>query len=781
MAYTKMMNGKKMAYDSFHAGARLRRRRLLGVLLAAGASLATAGCGGGGGGTGGAGGAGGEGGEWGPSGSSGPGGGGSGGTGGGGICVPDTSRACYEGPPSTLGVGACQSGTQVCNGDGVGYGPCQGQTLPAFGDDCATPVDENCDGLVNESCACDPGASMTCYDGPMDTMGVGICGSGTQVCNADGLGYGACVGQTLPEVESCLTPEDDDCDGVANEDCVCVPGTSEACYEGPAGTSGVGICKGGTKKCAADGMGYGACQGQILPATESCAAAGDENCDGKVDEDCVCAPGSTMSCYEGPMGTLGVGACVAGTQTCAADGMGYGPCAGQVVPVQETCATAADDDCNGAVDVCGGPAFWAKRFGDANYQAATDLAVGPTGDVALTVFGSGTIDFGGGPLQSAVGDDVFLAKLDASGNHVWSKRFGGAGMQQPLSVARDGAGNIVVVGSMQGGSIDFGGGPLPKVGIADGFVVKFDTAGNHLWSKHIGNGGTTYVTEVSVDAAGNVLLAGYFDTSVDLGGGMLQSAGSYDIFMAKLDAMGNHVWSKRFGGTGSESPYKIVVDNGHVLLGGQFSSTTDFGGGPLQSAGGDIFMAKFDAAGNHVWSKGFGDAQFQTFGACAVDAAGNVVLSGRFFGSIDFGGGPLTTVGANMEAFVAKLDPAGGHIWSKRVTQGTYALLTDMGVDGMGNILLTGFFAPSLDLGSGPIFATPGINDVFLAKLDPAGNDIWAKPFGKGIPGSYRPQVAIDGQGNVLFTGTFDSVLNFGTGPLISQGSHDAFIAKFAP
>ncbi len=134
---------------------------------------------------------------------------------------------------------------------------------------------------------------------------------------------------------------------------VCTPLSTESCYTGPAGTQGVGACKAGTKTCAEDGSGFGACIGQVLPAPETCNTPDDDDCDGKVNEEgagCVCLPGTTQSCYSGPAGTAGVGACKAGTRTCNAQGTAFGPCMGEVLPATESCLTPVDDDCDGAAN-----------------------------------------------------------------------------------------------------------------------------------------------------------------------------------------------------------------------------------------------------------------------------------------------------------------------------------------------------------------------------------------------------------------------------------------------
>jgi hypothetical protein len=111
-----------------------------------------------------------------------------------------------------------------------------------------------------------------------------------QMCSADGTGYGPCLGEVVPRAEACDTPEDEDCDGQVNESsagCVCVPGSTTSCYGGPAGTQGVGTCRGGTSTCNATGTGYGPCLGEVTPTTEACFTASDEDCDGQVNEGCV--------------------------------------------------------------------------------------------------------------------------------------------------------------------------------------------------------------------------------------------------------------------------------------------------------------------------------------------------------------------------------------------------------------------------------------------------------------------------------------------------------------
>jgi hypothetical protein len=272
------------------------------------------------------------------------------------VCLPGTTAPCYDGPAGTEGKGLCVAGTKTCAADGKSYDACVGQVLPAPAEDCNTPGDDDCNGMANEVCSCTPGAMQPCYSGPPSTQNVGPCKGGTQTCNAQGTGFGACVGEVVPVPETCNTPEDDNCNGMANEagvGCVCPPNQMVACYTGPAGTLGVGLCKAGMALCNDQGTATGACTGDVTPAPETCNTPGDDDCNGQTNEGgagCVCLPGSVAACYTGPAGTQGVGLCKAGTQVCNAMGTAYGACMGEVLPVPEICTNTADDDCNGTAN-----------------------------------------------------------------------------------------------------------------------------------------------------------------------------------------------------------------------------------------------------------------------------------------------------------------------------------------------------------------------------------------------------------------------------------------------
>src|SRR3989454_5800797 len=159
-------------------------------------------------------------------------------------------------------------------------------------------------------------------------------------------------------------------------------------------------------------------------------------------------------------------------------------------------------------------------------------------------------------------------------------------------------------------------------------------------------------------------MTGRVESSVDFGGGVVCQPAA--VFVCKYSPTGGRLGSKCLGGMrGGGTGRAVAVDrNGNVLVTGKLSGTVDFGTGPLTSAGASsIFVAKYSAAGVPVWSRAFGGGFNDVGNGVAVDAGGNVVIIGTAAGTVNFGGGPITANGDTI--VVAKFSPAGGHLWSR--------------------------------------------------------------------------------------------------------------------
>ena len=451
-----------------------------------------------------------------------------------------------------------------------------------------------------------------------------------------------------------------------------------------------------------------------------------------------------------------------------------------------------------------GDIVWAKAMGGTASDYGYSIAVDGSGNVYTTGRFQGTVDFDPGAgtanLTAAGADDIFVSKLDASGDYVWARRMGGTSLDEGQAIAVDGSGNVYTTGRFQG-TADFDPGVgttnLTAAGADDIFVSKLDASGDYVWARRMGGTSLDEGQAIAVDGSGNVYTTGRFQGTVDFDPGVgtvnRTSAGSDDIFVSKLDASGNYAWAKAMGWTSQDEGRAIAVDgSGSVYTTGRFQGTADFdpgvGTANLTAAGGnDIFVSKLDASGDYVWAKAMGGVSADYGNSIAVDGSGSVYTTGRFQGTVDFDPGAatanLTAAGAN-DIFVSKLDASGDYVWARRMG-GT---LLDEGqaiaVDGSGNVYTTGLFQGTVDFDPGAGTAnrtSAGADDIFVSKLDASGNFVWAKAMG-GTAGDYGYSIAVDGSGNVYTTGRFQDTVDFdpgvGTANLTAAGADDIFVSK---
>jgi hypothetical protein len=424
--------------------------------------------------------------------------------------------------------------------------------------------------------------------------------------------------------------------------------------------------------------------------------------------------------------------------------------------------------------------LWAKGFGSNTADYPSRVAVDPGGDVLIvdTVQG-GTVDFGGGPL----GPGIAIARLDANGAHKWSKI---ASAYNVTDVAIDAGGNLLLTGMVLG-TANLGCGPLTSAGSYDVWVAKLAPDGTCLWSKNWGGSGWEQPVGVAVDAAGDVYVTGTFEASFKVGPSTLTSAGLQDVFVAKLDPSGNPLWAQGFGTANLDFVTYLAVDPaGDVVLTGRFASSIGFGGAPLVSSGGfDVYLAKLGPNGAPLWSKRFGDASDQWGESVAFDATGNLIVSAMFQGTIDMGGGPLASAGG-WDIVIAELDASGNHVWSERF--GGAGDESPEGPKGLavapsGHLFVAGTYTGTPSFG-GPPFPTTGDpnNDVFFLELDASGAPVWSQGYAANLEQDALA-VGVDATGHLIAAGIYESPAPFdlGQGPLPAFGTFDLFVARFTP
>ncbi len=451
---------------------------------------------------------------------------------------------------------------------------------------------------------------------------------------------------------------------------------------------------------------------------------------------------------------------------------------------------------------------WAAQIGGTDYDAGEDIAFDSSGNAYLVGIFNSTADFDPGAgaynLSSAGAQDVYIVKLDSNKNFIWAARVGGSHQDFAYSIAVSGN-SVYICGNFRD-TADFDPGTgitnLISAGNSDIFILKLDTASNFISVMQIGAAGDDVAEKLTLDNTGNILVCGQFQNTVDFDPSPvvqnMTSNGSADAYVLKLDANGSYIWAGHYGNSPGQFAYGISTDApGDVYVTGGFYGTTDFDPGPgvynLTTTGfnSNIYVLKWSAAGNFIWAGGMGNSSGGNWGASIkTDAAGNPVVTGTYFGTVDFDPGAagifnLTAAGSNGDIFVVKLVSSTGAFMFAKGMGGTgldqpYGLA----LNAVGDIYVTGLYSLTADFDPGiPVFnlSASGPSDAFIVELDAAGNFSWAyglggtdSDFGRGIS-AY--------ESDVYATGVFAYTPDFDPGlPVYNissfSNSSDAFLLK---
>jgi alpha-tubulin suppressor-like RCC1 family protein len=368
---------------------------------------------------------------------------------------------------------------------------------------------------------------------------------------------------------------------------------------------------------------------------------------------------------------------------------------------------------------------------------------------------------------------------------LWARNGGGSGADQGKAVALDATGNLYVVGSFSTNA-SFGSTTLTSAGNTDAFVAKYNQAGNLLWAAQAGGPTADSANAVAISPAGEVYVTGSFTGTANFGTTNLVAAGFGDIFIAKYDSAGNLLWVQRAGGPGSNQANGVAVDTaGNAYVAGFFSNIATFGSTNLLNSGGrDIFLTKYNPAGQVVWARRAGGTSEDESRGVAVDPSGNIYLAGYFQGTGAFGSSNLTATGL-QDIFVAKYDPAGTLLWAQKAGGPNADFANGIAVDSLGNAYVTGYFQSGTNVLSASVAITNNSASSTSAQIFLAKYD----PNGialwaraaGGFVSDFGNAVAVDGPGNVYVAGSFQSTATFGNTNLTTSGSDDLFVTMYAP
>ena len=432
---------------------------------------------------------------------------------------------------------------------------------------------------------------------------------------------------------------------------------------------------------------------------------------------------------------------------------------------------------------------WSTYLGGSGYDVSWGVDVDASGNVVVAgqTYSNGWVSGGFDTSFKGSYNDAFVAKLSHSGEHIWSTYLGGSGWDEAYSVAVDASGDVVATGTTDSSGWVSGGFDTSYNGGTDAFLVRLSSSGAHLWSTYLGGSGTQWGMGVDLDASGYAVVVGYSTSGNWVSGGfdVTYNGGTYDAFVARLSPSGVHTWSTYLGGSDSDYALGVAADaSGNVLVtGGTCSSgwvsgsfDTIFNGGAS-----DAFVVKLAPSGAHIWSAYLGGSSDDQGQGVAVDASGNVVVTGDTRSGGWVYGGFDTILSGNGDAFVAKLSPTGAHIWSTYLGGTINGSGRGVAVDAFGNVVVTGSASSNPLISSAFDKSFSGdFYDAFVAEISPTGSLLWSTYLG-GNDRDWGYGVAVDPWGNVVVTGLTDSSGWVSGGFDTSHnGDTDAFVAKVA-
>ncbi len=367
----------------------------------------------------------------------------------------------------------------------------------------------------------------------------------------------------------------------------------------------------------------------------------------------------------------------------------------------------------------------------------------------------------------------------------WAQSFGGLGLDAGREVTTDDDGNVFLIGSFSG-SANIGGTWYSGNGVQEAFVAKFNSAGTLLWVNLISGPEEDLGRGAVTDANGNVFVVGHFTDTVTFFQGQAAygaagSEGGQDIFVAKYGPNGNLLWYRTYGGSDDDTATDVDWHqwSGKLYVSGGFQNRGKFGEIALFSSGlTDAFLMRMDGDGNTHWVKRGGGNEHDIAAAVAVDVSGeSVYIVGDYYDEVDFDGTALQSVGAS-DMFLAKYDADGNQIWIRSNGGTNVDVATNVGVDHSNRVYVSGYYQLTTVFQNFSA-TSEGYNDVFLSQFDEDGNCNWlTSAGGDALDNCLGLDVAWDG--TTYMTGMFDEEMFAGNETITGDG-YDIFILCHEP
>ncbi len=412
---------------------------------------------------------------------------------------------------------------------------------------------------------------------------------------------------------------------------------------------------------------------------------------------------------------------------------------------------------------------WLVSFGNLVHEEILDAEKDASGNIISVGYLSGPTTIGTTNLNSNGNSDILIIKTDNAGNVIWATKAGGIGPDRAYAVDVDDNGNIYITGYFyNAATFD----TISLTGQdRDVFVAKINPSGNFLWVKNCGGefGDTGY--GVAVDNSGNVLVTGQFRGNGVFGADNFLSTTdpntsqpAYDFFLSKLDGGGNFLWTREANAKYDDRGMSVTVDElNNIYVAGQFSDTITFQNTHNNQAMNAGFVIKYDASGNEIWFDKYRAAQVLLYDIKWQND--QLYLTGDFKGNMQVShqaGNTNFSAGGEFNILVSKLDENGNLSWFKSNFSDNEITAKQLALDVNNDIYITGLFKCDFtemnQLHGNSTFLSLGYRDVHYLKYSTAGNFQWARQFGSNED-DYCSAIVLNDIDHPVMAGSFENAV----------------------
>ena len=418
---------------------------------------------------------------------------------------------------------------------------------------------------------------------------------------------------------------------------------------------------------------------------------------------------------------------------------------------------------------------WAKTFTGTGWNRVTAITSDTDNNIILAGAFDKSCDIGLSHYNSKNFNDQVLVKYDSAGTVLWTKHFSSNLYTETPALLSCENGDIILAGTFRD-SLFLDGSLIQNSKVSAIFIASLDPAGNLKWSKVLATAPGIHANSICKDGAGNLYLSGSFREQTVFVTGQLTAKGQSDIFLAKVTPTGNLSWVKQIGGEGNDQPQKVLLYNQNIFLTGNYNRDIEVPVPLTSSEYGNGFIMRFNETGQIISTKTLAGNNNNLITGMTIDREGNIYTAGNFKKQLEPKQGTFFNT-STVAGFVTKFGNNLDYKWTKIISEGEAYHLSGIITDNNNRFFITGTFRDQLICNTETLENNTGNTYIFLLEYNPDGEEQWVKSFKEST--DYSPKtIMADKRNRIYLAGAFAGNGRFDSEGFIAKGRKDGFLVN---